>query len=203
MGTNTVTNLFGNLVLHPSLIIEAEAVDDIVTTIRDTVQCPSFARAIVSNHSTAPGGIADSRALIRVKMNPVLDIGHDSVTVQTDVTNVVIAKALEAKDLQVLREKCERLPVRHCHITEPYAAPAETTSSRPLFAASRIARRRLTISARLALEAMLESQPKDDGNFLLPICVRNHYNCLHCLGNGAWPPGVAHLQSMETPSSAS
>ena len=203
MSTNTVTNLFGNLVLHPSLIIEAEAVDDIVTTKRDTVQCPSFVRAIGSNHSTTPCGIADSRALIRMKMNPILNIGHDSVTVQTDVTNIVIARRWKQRICSYYVKNVSDCPFANCHITEPEAAPAEITSSRPLFAASRIARRRLTISARLALEAMLESQPKDDGNFLLSICGRNHYNCLHCLRNGAWPPGVVHLQSAETPSSAS
>jgi hypothetical protein len=61
MSTNTVTNWFGNLVSHPSVIVEAHSVDDIVTTITDPVRCPSPVRAVGSNHSTARCGVADGQ----------------------------------------------------------------------------------------------------------------------------------------------
>jgi FAD/FMN-containing dehydrogenase len=100
MATNTVTNWFGNIVSHPSVIVDANSVDDIVAVIKDPVKYPSPVRAVGSNHSTAPCGVADSGTLIRMKMNQILSIGPDSVTVQADAVHLDMAKALEAKNLQ-------------------------------------------------------------------------------------------------------
>jgi FAD/FMN-containing dehydrogenase len=100
MATNTVTNWFGNIVSHPSVVVDANSVDDIVRILKDPAAYPSPVRAVGSNHSTAPCGVADSGTLIRMKMNQILNIGPDSLTVQADATHLVMANALEAKQLQ-------------------------------------------------------------------------------------------------------
>src|SRR6476660_2568438 len=100
MPTNTVTNWFGNVVSHPSVIVDAHSVEDIVAIMKDRVTYPSPVRAVGSNHSTAPCGVADGGTLIRMKMNQILNIGPDSLTVQSDALHIDMAKALEAKALQ-------------------------------------------------------------------------------------------------------
>lgn len=100
MATNTVTNWFGNIVSHPAVIVEANSVDDIVAVMKDPVKYPSPVRAVGSNHSTSPCGVADGGTLIQMKMNKILNIGPDSLTVQADAVHLDMAKALEAKQLQ-------------------------------------------------------------------------------------------------------
>jgi FAD/FMN-containing dehydrogenase len=100
MATNTVTNWFGNIVSHPQVIVEANSVDDIVRILKDPATYPSPVRAVGSNHSTAPCGVADGGTLIRMKMNRILSIGTDSLTVEADAIHIDMAKALEAKGLQ-------------------------------------------------------------------------------------------------------
>src|ERR1017187_7790644 len=95
MATNTVTNWFGNIVSHPSVIVDANSVDDIVAVMKDPVKYPSPVRAVGSNHSTAPCGVADGGTLIRMKMNQILSIGQNSLTVQADAVHLDMAKALE------------------------------------------------------------------------------------------------------------
>ncbi len=100
MATNTVTNWFGNIVSHPSVIVDANSVDDIVAVLKDPVKYPSPVRAVGSNHSTAPCGVADGGTLIRMKMNQILSVGQDSMTVQADAVHLDMAKALVAQNLQ-------------------------------------------------------------------------------------------------------
>lgn len=100
MATNTVTNWFGNIVSHPSAIVDANSVEDIVAVMKDPVKYPSPVRAVGSNHSTAPCGVADGGTLIRMKMNQILSIGQDSLTAQAGAVHIAMAKALEAKNLQ-------------------------------------------------------------------------------------------------------
>lgn len=100
MATKTVTNWFGNIVSHPAVIVEANSVDDIIAVVKDSVKYPSPVRAVGSNHSTAPCGVADAGTLIKMKMNRILNIGTDSLTVEADATHLNMAKALEAQKLQ-------------------------------------------------------------------------------------------------------
>jgi FAD/FMN-containing dehydrogenase len=100
MATNTVTNWFGNIVSHPSVIVDANSVEDIVAVMKDPAKYPSPVRAVGSNHSTAPCGVADGGTLIRMKMNQILSIGQDSLTVQAGAVHLAMAKALEARNLQ-------------------------------------------------------------------------------------------------------
>jgi FAD/FMN-containing dehydrogenase len=98
--TNTVTNWFGNIVSHPAVVVDANSVDDIVSILKDTATYPSPVRAVGSNHSTAPCGVADGGTLIRMKMNQILSIGPTGLTVQADATHLEMAKALEVQNLQ-------------------------------------------------------------------------------------------------------
>jgi FAD/FMN-containing dehydrogenase len=100
MAELTVTNWFGNIVSHPQIVVDANSVDDIVRVLKDPVQFPSPVRAVGSNHSTSPCGAADGGTLIRMKMNQILNIGTDSLTVQAGAIHIDLAKALEAKNLQ-------------------------------------------------------------------------------------------------------
>jgi FAD/FMN-containing dehydrogenase len=97
---NTVTNWFGNIVSHPAVVVDANSVDDIVRVIKDSANYPSPVRAVGSNHSTAACGTADSGTLIRMKMNRILNIGANSLTVEAGAIHLAMAKALEAKGLQ-------------------------------------------------------------------------------------------------------
>ena len=78
----TITNWFGDLISHPKVVVEATSVDDIVKILKDPAHYPSPVRAVGSNHSTAPVGVADGGTLIKMsKMNRILEIGTDTVTV--------------------------------------------------------------------------------------------------------------------------
>jgi len=104
MATNTVTNWFGNIVSHPQVIVDANTVDDIVAVMKDPATYPSPVRAVGSNHSTAPCGVAEGGTLIRMKMNQVLNISPGSnpptLTVQAGATHLQMAKTLQAQNLQ-------------------------------------------------------------------------------------------------------
>ena len=97
---NTVTNWFGDVVSHPAVIVDANSVDDIVGVMKDPAKYPSPVRAVGSNHSTAPCGVADNGTLIRMKMNHILNIGADTLTVEAGAVHLAMARALEAKGLQ-------------------------------------------------------------------------------------------------------
>lgn len=105
---NTVTNWFGNIVSHPAVIVDAHSVDDIVAVMKDPVKYPSPVRAVGSNHSTAPCGVADNGTLIRMQMNQILSINPGSsdgstpstLVAQPDCTHLQMAKALQEQKLQ-------------------------------------------------------------------------------------------------------
>jgi FAD/FMN-containing dehydrogenase len=61
---------------------------------------PSPVRAVGSNHSTARCGVADNGTLLRMKMNRILEIGGDTVTVEAGALYIDIAKELEKHGLQ-------------------------------------------------------------------------------------------------------
>ena len=100
MAENTVTNWFGNLVSHPAVIVDAHTLDDVVTVLKDPATYPSPVRAVGSNHSTSACGVAEGGTLLRMKMNQILSIGTDSLTVQADATHLQMAKVLDANKLQ-------------------------------------------------------------------------------------------------------
>ena len=101
MAAPTITNWFGDLVSHPKVVVDASSVDDIVKVLKDPGRYPSPVRAVGSNHSTAPVGVAEGGTLIRMSgMNRILEIGKDTVTVQAGAILLDIAHELEKHGLQ-------------------------------------------------------------------------------------------------------
>jgi FAD/FMN-containing dehydrogenase len=100
MADPTVTNWFGDLVSHPKVVVEARTVQDIINVLKNPDQYPSPVRAVGSNHSTAPCGVAEGGTLIKMKMNRILSIGTDSVTVEAGAVHIDIAEKLEKRKLQ-------------------------------------------------------------------------------------------------------
>lgn len=100
MSTNTVTNWFGDVVSHPARIVDANSVEDIVAVLRNPSQYPSPVRAVGSNHSTTPCGTAENGTLIRMRMNRIVNIGSDYLTVEAAARHIDLAKELEARNLQ-------------------------------------------------------------------------------------------------------
>jgi hypothetical protein len=101
MAENTVTNWFGDLVSHPQQIVEANGVADIIAVMKNPDKYPSPVRAVGSNHSTTPCGVAEGGTLIKMKMNRILNIGKDTVTVEAGALYIDIALELEKHNLQV------------------------------------------------------------------------------------------------------
>jgi FAD/FMN-containing dehydrogenase len=101
MAAPTITNWFGDLTSHPRVVVDAASADDIVRVLKDPNKYPSPVRAVGSNHSTAPVGVAEGGTLIRMSgMNKILEIGKDSVTVQAGAIALDVAKELEKHGLQ-------------------------------------------------------------------------------------------------------
>jgi FAD/FMN-containing dehydrogenase len=100
MADPEVTNWFGDIVSHPKAMIDATSVEDIVAVLKDPAKYPSPVRAVGSNHSTAPCGVADGGTLIRMKMNRILDIGVDTITVEAGARHIDMARELEKRNLQ-------------------------------------------------------------------------------------------------------
>ena len=97
----TITNWFGDLTSHPRVVVQATSVDDIVRILKDPVKYPSPVRAVGSNHSTAPVGVAEGGTLIEMSgMNRILEIGKDTVTVQAGAIAIEIAHELQKHGLQ-------------------------------------------------------------------------------------------------------
>src|SRR5690242_16588419 len=96
-----VTNWFGDIVSHPKVVVEARSVDDIVAVLKDSGRYPAPVRAVGSNHSTSPCGVAEGGTLIKMSaMNRVLNIGPDTVTVQAGAIYIDVAQELEKHGLQ-------------------------------------------------------------------------------------------------------
>ena len=93
-------NWFGDLISHPRVVTEAHSVDDIIGILKDPVQFPSPVRAVGSNHSTSPCGVAEGGTLIKMKMKRILNVGSDTVTVEAGAEYIDIAKELERHGLQ-------------------------------------------------------------------------------------------------------
>jgi FAD/FMN-containing dehydrogenase len=97
----TITNWFGDLTSHPQVVVEAASVDDIVKVLKDPDHYPAPVRAVGSNHSTAPVGVAEGGTLIKMsKMNRILEIGTDTVTVQAGAIAYDVAHELQKHGMQ-------------------------------------------------------------------------------------------------------
>jgi FAD/FMN-containing dehydrogenase len=95
-----VENWFGDLISHPKVIVDANTVDQIVAVMKDPENYPAPVRAVGSNHSTSPCGVAEAGTLIRMKMNRILRIGNETLTVEAGARHVDMARELEKYNLQ-------------------------------------------------------------------------------------------------------
>ena len=100
MSDLVVTNWFGDLVSHPKVIVEANSIDDVVEVLKNVEKYPPPVRAVGSNHSTAPCGVAEGGTLLKMKMNRILSIGSDTMTVEAGALHIDMAKELEQRGLQ-------------------------------------------------------------------------------------------------------
>jgi len=100
MSALTVTNWFGDIVSHPKVIVDAQTVNDIVAVMKDPAKYPSPVRAVGSNHSTSACGVAEGGTLIRMKMNRILSIGSDTLTVEAGATHIDMTRELQKQNLQ-------------------------------------------------------------------------------------------------------
>jgi len=68
--------------------VDANSVEEIVTILKDTEHYPSPMRAVGSNHSTTACGTAEDGTVIRMKMNRILGLDANSVTVEGGATAI-------------------------------------------------------------------------------------------------------------------
>ncbi len=96
-----INNWFGDLISHPKVVVEANSVDDIIPVLNNPDKYPSPVRAVGSNHSTTLCGVAEGGTVIQMsKMNRILNITSQTVTVQAGAIYINIAKELEKHGLQ-------------------------------------------------------------------------------------------------------
>jgi FAD/FMN-containing dehydrogenase len=96
-----VRNWFGDLVSHPHEVVEARSVDDVVAVMRDPDRYPGPVRARGSGHSTTLCGEADGGTVVDMsKLNRILEVGEDTVTVEAGALNIDVAKELERQGRQ-------------------------------------------------------------------------------------------------------
>jgi FAD/FMN-containing dehydrogenase len=101
MSALTVTNWFGDMVSHPSVVVEANSVEDVVAILKDSAKYPSPVRASGSSHSTTPCASTEGGTLIKMSnLNRILSITGDSITAQAGVLYIDMAEELEKRGLQ-------------------------------------------------------------------------------------------------------
>jgi hypothetical protein len=96
----TITNWFGDIVSHPRIVVDAHTVDDIIHILNNPGKYPSPVRAIGSNHSTTACGTSEGGTVIRIKMNRILNITADSLTVEAGAIHIDMALELAKQNLQ-------------------------------------------------------------------------------------------------------
>jgi len=100
MSNVTVTNWFGDIVSHPQVVVDASSVQDIINIVKDTGKYPSPVRAAGSSHSTTACGAAEGGTVVRMKMNRILNISADTLTVEAGAIHIDMAQALAQQKLQ-------------------------------------------------------------------------------------------------------
>ncbi len=95
-----ITNWFGDIVSHPRVVVDAHSVEDIVNILKDPGKYPSPVRPVGANHSTTACGAAEGGTVIRMKMNRILNVTADSLTVEAGAIHIDMAQALARQNLQ-------------------------------------------------------------------------------------------------------
>jgi FAD/FMN-containing dehydrogenase len=94
-------NWFGDLVTHPLAVVEARSIEDIVAAVGDPERHPSPVRPRGSAHSTTLCGEADGGTIVdTTRMNRILSVDGDTVTVEPGALLIDVAKELERRNLQ-------------------------------------------------------------------------------------------------------
>jgi FAD/FMN-containing dehydrogenase len=88
------SNWFGDVSSSPAAVVEATSVADIVDVLKRSRKYPSPVRAVGSNHSTTACGTADGGTVIAMKMNRIVALDEDSVTVEAGARYVDLATEL-------------------------------------------------------------------------------------------------------------
>lgn len=102
MSNLEVTNWFGDLVSHPQVLVEPTSTEDVISILKNRDKYPSPVRAVGSNHSTSPCGVADGGTLVKMttNMNRILSITGDSVTAEAGALYIDVSHELEKHQLQ-------------------------------------------------------------------------------------------------------
>jgi FAD/FMN-containing dehydrogenase len=101
MQTVQVHNWFGSITSSPRVVVEVETVEEIVAIVTDPQRYPSPVRAVGSNHSTTACGVADGGTLVVTrKMDRILEIRDDTVTVQAGALYMDVNAELRKHHLQ-------------------------------------------------------------------------------------------------------
>jgi hypothetical protein len=96
-----VHNWFGNIASSPMVVVELRNVQELSAIMRDSATYPSPVRAVGSNHSTTPCGVAENGTLVVMRhMNRILSIGPDTVTAEAGALYIDVAEELQKHSLQ-------------------------------------------------------------------------------------------------------
>jgi hypothetical protein len=101
MQTPEVRNWFGDITSTPKVVVEPRNVQELIAIMQNSAAYPSPVRAVGSNHSTTPCGVADNGTLVVMRhMNRILHIGSDSVTAEAGALYIDVAQVLQKHGLQ-------------------------------------------------------------------------------------------------------
>jgi FAD/FMN-containing dehydrogenase len=96
-----VRNWFGSITSSPRVVVEVGSVDDIIAVVTDEERYPRPVRAVGSNHSTTPCGVADGGTLIVMRaMDRLLEIRDDTVTAEAGALYIDVNQELQKHGLQ-------------------------------------------------------------------------------------------------------
>lgn len=96
-----VHNWFGSINSSPHVVVQPESVDDIIAIMEDREKYPSPVRAVGSNHSTTPCGVAEGGTVVDMrKMNRIIEIRPDSVTAEAGALYIDVNQELQKHNLQ-------------------------------------------------------------------------------------------------------
>lgn len=95
-----VANWFGDLKTYPQVVVDAHSLADLERIVSDPVSYPSPLKAVGQNHSTAQCCEANGGTIIRMKMNKILEIGDDYITVEPGILYKDISEKLDSLNRQ-------------------------------------------------------------------------------------------------------
>lgn len=101
MSTPSVKNWFGGITSSPYAVVEVSSVEEIVRIMTDPQHYPTPVRAVGSNHSTTACGTADDGTVVVMRrMDRIIEIGTDTVTVQAGALYIDVNEELRKRGLQ-------------------------------------------------------------------------------------------------------